>query len=91
MALKLAAAMLAQPRVLVLSPLFDLLPPERLDAALAALRESGTTVLQFTRRPEDLVRDRYLWVGQREQRFCGSSAEMIAVARSEGGSDALPA
>lgn len=67
MALKLAGAMLARPRVLVLSPLYDLLQPARLAAVLRALRESGTTVLQFTGRPEGLERDGWLWLDQREQ------------------------
>ncbi|MFX5705753.1 hypothetical protein ABTE52_22450, partial [Acinetobacter baumannii] len=67
MALKLAGALLARPRVLVLSPLYDLLQPARLAAVLRALRESGTTVLQVTGRPEGLERDGWLWLGQREQ------------------------
>jgi putative ABC transport system ATP-binding protein len=89
MALKLAAALLARPRLLVLSPLYDLLPPERVDAVLARLR-GDTTVLQFTRRPQGLVRDGALWIGATEQRRCATDAELIALA-SEGGSDALPA
>lgn len=89
MALKLAAALLARPRLLVLSPLYDLLPPERVDAVLAGLR-GDTTVLQFTRRPQGLARDGALWIGAAEQRRCATEAELIALA-SEGGSDALPA
>lgn len=91
MALKLAAALIARPRVLVLSPLFDLLPTERVDAALARLRACGTTVLQFTRRPVGLERDRYVWVGKREQQTCASAVELIARARGEGETNALPA
>ncbi len=89
MALKLAAALLARPKVLVLSPLYDLLPPERVDAVLAGLR-GATTVLQFTRRPEGLSRDGALWLGTREQRRCADVTELVAFAQ-EGGSDALPA
>ncbi|AJP72431.1 ABC transporter transmembrane domain-containing protein [Sphingomonas hengshuiensis] len=89
MALKLAAALLARPRLLVLSPLYDLLPPERVDAVLAALR-GATTVLQFTRRPQGLARDGALWLGAREQRRCADLDELVACAR-EGGSDALSA
>ncbi|WP_033920483.1 ABC transporter transmembrane domain-containing protein [Sphingomonas sp. 37zxx] len=91
MALKLAASLLACPRVLVLSPLYDLLPTARIDAALAILRESGTTVLQFTRRPQGLTRDGRLWVGSQVQQRCASEAELIALARDEGDTDALPA
>lgn len=89
MALKLAAAMLARPKLLVLSPLYDLLPTERVDAVLDRLR-GATTVLQFTRRPDGLVRDGGLWLGAREQRRCADSAELLALA-SDGGDDALPA
>ncbi|PCD03489.1 ABC transporter ATP-binding protein [Sphingomonas spermidinifaciens] len=89
MALKLAAALLARPKLLFLSPLYDLLPPERVDAVLARLR-GDTTVLQFTRRPQGLARDGALWLGSREQRRCGTEAELIALA-SEGGGDALSA
>ncbi|MEZ0498341.1 ABC transporter transmembrane domain-containing protein [Sphingomonas sp. IW22] len=89
MALKLAAALLARPKLLVLSPLYDLLPSARLDAVLARLR-GATTVLQFTRRPQGMARDGALWLGAHEQRRCGTEAELIALA-SEGGSDVLPA
>ena len=68
MALKLAAALISRPRLLVMSPLYDLLPPARVTAALAELKKGGTTVLQFTRRPTDLDRDALLWLGGTEQR-----------------------
>jgi putative ABC transport system ATP-binding protein len=91
MALKLAAALLARPKLLVLSPLFDLLPTARVDTVLAELRASGTTVLQFTRRPEGMARDGRLWLGANEQRRCADEATLVALARGEGGMDALPA
>lgn len=91
MALKLAAALLARPKVLVLSPLYDLLPVERLDAALARLRELGTTVLQFTRRPEGMRRDGYLWLDRTSQQACASEHELMALARGQGEYNALPA
>lgn len=77
MTLKLAGAVLARPRVLMLSPIYDMLPPERLDRVFAALREHGTTILQFTARPEGLSRDRWLWLGPTEQRE-GTVLEDIA-------------
>ena len=89
MALKLAAALLAKPKLLVLSPLYDLLPPERVDAVLAELR-GVTTVLQFTRRPKGLTRDAGLWIGNDRQRRCADERELIELA-IEGGDDALPA
>ena len=42
MALKLVAALIARPRLLLLSPLYGLLPTARVDAALARLRPGGT-------------------------------------------------
>ena len=91
MALKLAGALLAEPKVLVLSPLYDLLPPERLDAALARFRQLGTTVLQFTRRPEGIRRDGFLWIGRQTQQLCATEAEIQVLARADGGLYAVPA
>jgi putative ABC transport system ATP-binding protein len=53
--------------VLLLSPLYDLLPPMRLQQVLEQFRQSGTTVLQFTGRPEGLVPDSWLWLGSQNQ------------------------
>ena len=50
-ALKLAAALLHPPKLIVLSALLDLLPPDRVSAVLAGFQEAGTTVLHVTRRP----------------------------------------
>jgi len=83
MALKLAGAVLARPRVLMLSPLFDMLPPARLDAVLAALRPHGTTVLQFTGRADGLIRDTWLWMGKREQRLAADPAQIVPLATAE--------
>ncbi|MBC2651752.1 ABC transporter ATP-binding protein [Novosphingobium flavum] len=91
MALKLAAALLARPKVLVLTPLYDLLPPARMEGALRLLRDMGTTVLQFTRRPEGIKRDGYLWFGRSEQRFCMSEPEMSALAAQEESVNVRPA
>lgn len=91
MALKLAGAVLAKPKLLILSPLYDLLPGDRVEAALAHLRHSGTTVLQVTRRPERLARDGYLWLGARHQQRCASDAELITLAAGKGKRHALSA
>ena len=77
MALKLAGALLARPRVLMLSTLFDMLPPARLNAVLEHLRPHGTTVLQFTERPEGLLRDAWLWIGKSEQRRADDPAQIL--------------
>ena len=70
MALKLAAGLLIQPKLMMLSSLYDVLPPDRLARALDLLRPAGTTVLLFTKRPEAVKLDGYLWLGnERQLRF----------------------
>jgi putative ABC transport system ATP-binding protein len=63
MQLKLAAAILSEPDILVLSPLFDTVPISRLQAVFAHLRKLSTTVLYFSNRPEAIVLDGWLWMG----------------------------
>ncbi len=73
MQLKLAASIIAQPRVLVLTQLFDVLPQPVLRRSLDRLQESGrTTVIYFTSRQRDLGFDGYLYLGNKEQRLCDS-------------------
>lgn len=67
MQLKLAAAILAEPRIVVLSPLFDSLPLPRLTAALDQFRGRPTTVLYFSNRPEAIALDGFLWLGLMQQ------------------------
>ncbi len=84
MALKLANALLVRPRLLLLGQLFDLLPPERLVAALRLLKAHGTTVLLCTGRPEDLTLDGYLHLGLTRQRRFERLADLQAAANQEG-------
>ena len=63
MQLKLAAAILSEPRILVMSPLFDTVARGRLKAVFDHFRGTRTTILYFSNRPEDLVLDGYLWLG----------------------------
>ncbi len=75
MALKLANALLAHPKVVVLSPLFDVMAPGRLAGALDRLGQGGTTVLLCTGRPGAIGLDGWLWLGrERQQRFASHSA-----------------
>ncbi len=68
--LKLANALLEQPRVLVLSRLFDLLDEEHLAAAVSELREQAySTVIYFSNRRIDLGFDRFLYLEAQQQRF----------------------
>ncbi|MEE7439735.1 ABC transporter transmembrane domain-containing protein [Methylobacterium oryzae] len=62
-ALKLAAVLLHPPKLVVLSVLFDLLPPDRVAAALAGFRAVGTTVLHVTGRPLLPVHDDQIRLG----------------------------
>lgn len=78
MELKLANALLARPKVLVLSPLFDVMPPNRLARALARLKPAGTTVLLCTGRPGTVELDGWLWLGRESQHRFASSAELDA-------------
>lgn len=67
MALKLAATLLNPPKLVALSTLYDLLPPDRVAAALARLREAGTTVLHLTQHPTQSIHDGRLRPGPDEQ------------------------
>ncbi|MHB2211498.1 ATP-binding cassette domain-containing protein [Methylobacterium sp. CM6257] len=62
-ALKLASALLRPPKLVVLPTLLDLLPPDRVAAALAGFREAGTTVLHVTRHPPMRVHDDQIRLG----------------------------
>ena len=85
MALKLANALLVRPKLLLMGQLFDLLPPERLLAALRLLKEHGTTVLLCTGRPEDVVLDGYLHLGLTGQRRFAQLAGLLDACGREGG------
>ena len=46
-----------------MSPLFDTVARPRLKAVFEYFRNTRTTILYFSNRPEDLVLDGYLWLG----------------------------
>lgn len=80
MQLKLAAAVLAQPRVLILNQIFDVMPEARLRASLDELQqESESTVICFSSRHGDLGFDRFLSLGRQEQDLL-DSYDALAVA-----------
>ena len=82
--LKLASAILARPRVLVLTRLFDLIEADDLTSALAALRaQAFTTVIYFSNREAALGCDRFLHMEARQQRWFDSFAD-FAEARRQG-------
>ncbi|MFT7286976.1 MAG: ABC-type bacteriocin/lantibiotic exporter with double-glycine peptidase domain [Halieaceae bacterium] len=66
--LKLAAAIIARPRVLVLGQAYDAMPEDYLLGAMDELQgRSDTTILYFTYGNTDLRFDRYLRLGSEEQ------------------------
>lgn len=89
MQLKLAAALLSRPRILVLSPLLDMVSLHRMQAVFAHLASSRTTVLYFTNRPEDITLDGFLWVGREEQFIITSRQEFDRLRSKVGKGPAL--
>ena len=80
--LKLASAILARPRVLILTRLFDLIEADDLARTLAAVREQGfTTVIYFSNRDTALGCDRFLHIGARSQRWFDNFAAFAAARR----------
>ncbi|MGY6551449.1 MAG: ABC transporter transmembrane domain-containing protein [Erythrobacter sp.] len=68
--LKLASALLAKPRVLVLTRLFDMVDEDDLRRTLDALRtQTSTTVIYFSERERDLGCDHYLLMTAENQTF----------------------
>ena len=68
MLLKLAAAILAEPRVLILNQLYDLVPEDAMIRALKHLQADKTkTVIYFTRRQRDIGCDTYVFLDHHRQ------------------------
>lgn len=87
MQLKLAGALLAEPRILVLSGLYDMMPVDQLNAVFDHLRDKPVTLIYFSNRPDDVELDGFLWLGRNEQRLLPDRASFDAVraaARAEG-------
>lgn len=89
MRLKFASTLLAQPKILVLSPLFELIPTSELDRMFDALRETAITTIYFSNRSSFAELDGYLWLGHGAQRILTERAEFDALRKSiRGGVDA---
>ncbi|MFM9853889.1 MAG: ABC transporter transmembrane domain-containing protein [Sphingomonadaceae bacterium] len=82
MRLKFAGALLAKPKILVLSPLFELIPTFELDRMFGALRATETTAIYFTNRSSFAELDGYLWLGHGDQRILSDRAEFDALRAS---------
>ncbi len=80
--LALASAIIARPRVLVLSQAFDAVPEADLMAALALLQgEAQTTVLYFSSKLADFGFTHYLYLGAASQQLY---ADYAAMCRDQG-------
>ncbi len=68
MLLKLAAAILAEPRVLILNQLYDLVPEDVMTRALAHLKaDKSNTVIYFSRRQRDVGCDTFIYLDHHRQ------------------------
>ncbi|MFN2288148.1 MAG: ABC transporter transmembrane domain-containing protein [Chromatocurvus sp.] len=77
--LALASAIIAQPRVLVLSQAFDAVPEAVLVSALDRLqKESHTTILYFTGKLVDFGFTHFLYLGSESQRLYEDYASMCS-------------
>ena len=67
--LKLAAVLIARPKILVIGPVYDILPAHILRRTLDALQaDCSATVLRFSLRQEPCRYDHYLYLGPTDQR-----------------------
>ena len=83
--LKLASALLAQPKLLILTRLFDLMDDESLRRTFAALREqSSTTVVYFSQRDDDLGCDGFLHMQADRQTMFTDFEEFQKARRKDG-------
>ena len=81
MQLKLAAAVLARPRILILNQIFDVMPESRLRASLDLLQgESETSVICFSNRYGELGYDHFLNLAQAKQTLHRSFDAMLEAA-----------
>ncbi|GGE02280.1 ABC transporter ATP-binding protein [Polymorphobacter glacialis] len=88
MQLRLAAAMLAEPRILVLSPLYDMVSRPRLEAVFDSFTDKATTIIYFSNRPEDITLAGFLWLGRDRQQVVADRDSFDRL-RKAGGREAL--
>lgn len=82
--LKLAGAMLKAPRILILTGLFDMVDTAILDDVRTAMRTVGSTVIQFSYRPELQPDCHYLWLGKDGQQIMDDSDAFVAITSRSG-------
>lgn len=80
MLLKLAAAILAEPRVLIFNQLYDLVPEDVMIRVLAHLKaDTSNTVIYFTRRQRDVGCDTFIYLDHHRQHVFSSFETFNAV------------
>lgn len=84
MQLRLAGAILARPRILVLSPLYDMVTRTRLAAAMDSFVGTRTTIVYFSNRPEDIALDGFLWLGREQQAIVADRVDFDRLRTSAG-------
>lgn len=84
MQLRLAAAILSRPRILILSPLYDMVAKARMQAVFDSFAGSDTTLIYFSNRPEDTDLDGFLWLGRQTQRLVTDRAVFDQIRRATG-------
>lgn len=82
--LKLASAILAQPRILVLSPVLDMVPLHRLEDVFRHFAATSTTLIYFTNRPDDVALEGFLWLGREQQQLLKDRAAFDRLRTSVG-------
>lgn len=87
MQLKLAAAILSKPRILVLSPLYDIVTAKRLQAVCDHFAGSDMTLIYFSNRPEAVALDKYMWMGRDSQAIVDDRAAFDALRRDREAGD----
>lgn len=79
--LKLAAALLAKPRVLILNQLYDIIPADWLRKTLTVLQEdAGMTVIYFSNRDSTLGFSMFLHLGYNSQQLFDNECDFIRLA-----------
>ncbi len=74
MRLKLAGAILARPKLLVMSPLFDMIPRDVLQRLFESMRDLPGSIVYFTNRLEPPLLDGFLWLGREQQQIVKDQA-----------------
>lgn len=82
--LKLAGAMLKAPRILIMTGLFDMVDPAILADVRSDMRAAGSTVIQFSQRPEQQPDCAYLWLGADSQAIIEDAADFRQIIETQG-------